>query len=83
VDGKYWFPTYTKAEGVLHFAATKDGLAEDVHLRSVVKFTNYKRFSSDVRIIYNGEDITNQKSPDGQTPSQNGSQPSSPAASPK
>ena len=19
VDGKYWFPTYTKAEGVLHF----------------------------------------------------------------
>jgi len=21
VDGKYWFPTYTKAEGYLHFAA--------------------------------------------------------------
>ncbi len=21
VDGKYWFPTYTKAEGILHFAA--------------------------------------------------------------
>jgi hypothetical protein len=64
VDGKYWFPTYTKAEGELHFAATKQGLGEDIHMRSVVKFTDYKQFHSTSRIIYNGEDITNKKSDD-------------------
>jgi len=71
VDGKYWFPTYTKAEGELHFAATKQGLGEDIHMRSVVKFTDYKQFHSTSRIIYNGEDITNKKSddqPSGQSP---------------
>jgi hypothetical protein len=83
VDGKYWFPTYTKGEGVLHFAATKNGMGQDVHLRSVVKYTDYKQFRSNIRIIYNGEDITNQKQPDGQSPSQNGGQAPTPAAPPK
>jgi hypothetical protein len=64
VDGKYWFPTYTKAEGVLHFAASKEGLGEDIHMRSVVKFTDYKQFHSTSRIIYNGEDITDKHTPD-------------------
>ena len=27
VDGKYWFPTYTKAEGMLHFAAQNGALS--------------------------------------------------------
>ena len=44
VDGKYWFPTYTKAEGTLHFAAQKGALSQDVHMRSTVKYTDYKRF---------------------------------------
>jgi hypothetical protein len=61
VDGKFWFPTYTKAEGELHFAATKEGLGEDVHMRSVVKYTDYKQFHATARIIYNGEDITDNK----------------------
>jgi len=59
VDGKYWFPTYTKAEGVLHFAAQRGALSDDVHMRSIVRFTDYKRFHATSRIIYNGEDITN------------------------
>jgi hypothetical protein len=80
VDGKYWFPTYTKAEGELHFAATRNGLGEDIHMRSVVKFTDYKQFHATARIIYNGEDITNKKAPDDQTPDQNKGQP---AAQPK
>ena len=63
VDGKYWFPTYTKAEGNLHFAAQNGALSQDVHLRSIVKYTDYKQFRSTSRIIYNGEDITN-KTPD-------------------
>ena len=63
VDGKYWFPTYTKGEGTLHFVAQEGALAQDVHLRSIVKYTDYKQFRSTSRIIYNGEDITNNKAP--------------------
>jgi hypothetical protein len=67
VDGKYWFPTYTKAEGELHFAAQNGALSQDVHIRNIVKYTDYKQFRSTSRIIYNGEDITNNKAPaDGQ-----------------
>ena len=65
IDGKYWFPVYTKAEGVLHFAPQDGALGEDAHLRSIVRYTDYKRFRATSRIIYNGEDITN-KTPDAQ-----------------
>jgi hypothetical protein len=68
IDGKYWFPTYTKAEGVLHFAAQDGALAQDVHMRSIVKYTDYKQFRAKSRIIFNGEDITNNKAPDASTP---------------
>jgi hypothetical protein len=61
VDGKYWFPTYTKADGVLHFAATRNGMGEDIHMRSIVKFTDYKQFRATSRIIFDGQDITNKK----------------------
>lgn len=68
VDGKYWFPTYTKAEGNLHFAAQSGAMSQDVHIRNIVKYTDYKQFHATSRIIYNGEDITNngdsQKKPD-------------------
>ena len=68
IDGKYWFPTYTKAEGVLHFKAQTGALSDDVHMRSVVKYTDYKQFRSTSRIIFNGEDITNKKDPDATQP---------------
>jgi hypothetical protein len=58
VDGKYWFPVYTKAEGNLHFAAQNGALSDDVHLRMVVKYTDYKQFRATSRIIFNGQDIT-------------------------
>jgi hypothetical protein len=58
VDGKYWFPTYTKAEGNLHFAAQSGAMSQDVHIRNIVKYTDYKQFHATSRIIYNGEDIT-------------------------
>lgn len=61
VDGKYWFPIYTKAEGILHFGLEGGG---DVHLRTIVKYTDYKQFHTSSRIIYNGQDITNNKAPD-------------------
>ena len=61
VDGKYWFPTYTKAEGELHFQAQSGALSQDVHMRNIVKYTDYKQFHTNSRVIYNGEDITNNK----------------------
>jgi hypothetical protein len=61
VDGKNWFPTYTKAEGILHFAAQQGALAFDVHMRSTVKYTDYKRFRATSRILYDGQDITPDK----------------------
>jgi len=63
VDGKYWFPTYTKAEGNLHFAAQNGALSQDVHMRSTVRYTDYKRFHSTATIIFNGEAQPN--APDG------------------
>jgi hypothetical protein len=56
IDGKYWFPTYTKADDILHFHN------QDVHIREVVKYTDYQRFGSNVKITYEGKDV--QKDPD-------------------
>jgi len=51
IDGKYWFPTYTKVDDNLHFQLG------DVHLRQIVKYENYKRFGSKTRILYQGEEL--------------------------
>ena len=50
VDGQYWFPTYTRADDILHFRNN------DVHIREVIKYTNYKRFGSKIKITYQGVD---------------------------
>lgn len=55
VDGKYWFPTYTKAEGVLHFAAQHGALSQDTHVRTTVKYTDYKRYHAQVTLHFGGE----------------------------
>ena len=68
IDGKYWFPTYTKAEGDLHFQGGRGYMSQDVHIREIVRYTNYKQFGSSVKIIYQGQDITNNKAPDAQNP---------------
>jgi hypothetical protein len=49
VDGQYWFPTYTRADDTLHF---KDN---DVRVREIVKYMNYKRFGVKSKIILGGE----------------------------
>ena len=54
IDGKYWFPTYTKAEGILHFSGGNGYLGEDVHIRQTVKYTDYKQFGSKSTILYQG-----------------------------
>ena len=68
IDGKYWFPTYTKAEGNLHFAAASYSAAQDIHMRNVVKYSDYKQFRATSRIIYDGQDITNNKATPDSTP---------------
>ncbi len=68
IDDKYWFPVYTRAEGVLHFAAQNGALSQDVHVRTIVKYSDYKRFHTSVTIEYNGQDITNQKDDDKSLP---------------
>lgn len=51
VDGHYWFPVYTKGEGVLHFAGGHGYMSEDVHIRDIIKYTDYKRFGSTMKIV--------------------------------
>jgi hypothetical protein len=58
IDGKYWFPVYTKGEGILHFAGGNGYMADDVHIREIVKYTDYKQFGSSIKIIYDGKDVT-------------------------
>jgi len=50
IDGKYWFPTYTRADDVLHF---KD---MDQRLRMTVKYEDYKQFRSQTTITF-GEEV--------------------------
>ncbi len=65
IDGKYWFPTYTRADDVLHFSM------QEVHIREIVKYANYKRFGSNVKITYEGKEIPkDQKKPEQQQPTQ-------------
>ena len=45
IEKGYWFPVYTHADDVLHFR-----LIGDVHLRMTVKYTNYKRYGSTVKM---------------------------------
>jgi hypothetical protein len=45
IEGKYWFPTYTRANENLRFKGQ-----DDVHIRMTVRYENYKRFGVTVRI---------------------------------
>jgi hypothetical protein len=58
IDGEYWFPVYSKGEGLLHFAGGYGYMSQDVHMRQTIKYTDYKRFGSTSTVLYNGQDIT-------------------------
>lgn len=69
VDGHYWFPVYTKGEGILHFAGGHGYMAQDVHIRNIVKYTDYKQFGSTIKILDGVQEVPGQsKSPDGKQP---------------
>ena len=47
IDGKYWFPTYTRADDTLHF---KNG--DNVRIRMVVRYQDYKHYEGRSTIKY-------------------------------
>jgi hypothetical protein len=51
IEGRYWFPTYTYGDDELVF--DRGGSA---HVRLVVRYKNYRRFSSKVRLIDTPDD---------------------------
>jgi hypothetical protein len=63
IDGTYWFPTYVKADEELHFPGGRGAPPQDVHIRIIVKYTDYKRFGAKSKIIFNGEELPEQKNP--------------------
>ncbi len=66
VDGRYWFPAYTKAEDTLHF---RKAAYSDAQIREIISYTDYKRFGSKVRVTYEGKELPKanpQESPDKQ-----------------
>lgn len=70
IDGHYWFPVYTKGEGILHFSGGYGYMEQDVHIRETVKYTDYKRFGSTSKIYYDGKQVTDNSQQPGQQPSQ-------------
>ncbi|HME12051.1 MAG TPA: hypothetical protein VKF79_04280 [Candidatus Acidoferrum sp.] len=44
IDGHYWFPTYTRSNDTLHFTAG------DIRIHMTVRYANYQRFGSTIKI---------------------------------
>jgi hypothetical protein len=44
IEQGFWFPVYTRADDYLHF---KSG---DIHIRMTIRYSNYKRFGSTVKM---------------------------------
>jgi hypothetical protein len=65
IDGRYWFPVYTRADDMLNFPH-----GESVHIRMVVRYDDYKKFSSKVKVtdVENGEELTPQPQPSPKKP---------------
>ena len=57
IDGTYWFPTYVKADEMLHFSGGKGSIPQDARIRIIVKYTDYKKFGAKSRVIFNGEEL--------------------------
>jgi len=50
IDGRYWFPTYTSADDELVFPK-----GQVVHISMLVRYTDYKRFGSKVKVTEIGD----------------------------
>ena len=57
IDGKYWFPTYTRAVDTLQFSAGAQ------RMREIIKYDNYRQFQSDVKLTF-GDAVDGAGKPD-------------------
>jgi hypothetical protein len=64
IDGQYWFPVYTRADDELHFKL------QDVHIREIVKYEDYKRFGANTKILYEGKEVPKDQKPDANKPAE-------------
>jgi hypothetical protein len=77
IDNQYWFPTYTRADDTLHFNTG------DIHIREIVKYEDYKRFGSNVRILYQGKELPKGEQKDQKQPQPPDQKPDAPPSSPQ
>lgn len=56
IDGKYWFPTYTRADDTLAFQSGPQ------RIRMTVRYQDYKQFKSEIEIKY-GEQVPTPAAP--------------------
>jgi len=64
IDGKYWFPTYTRAVDTLQFSTGAK------RIRQVVKYDNYKQFQANVRLTF-GDAVDGDAGKGGNAPDNN------------
>lgn len=57
IDGQYWFPVWTHGAGTLHFSAGDGYLTQNVPMTETVTYTDYKRFGSSVKLLFNGQQL--------------------------
>jgi hypothetical protein len=50
IEGKYWFPTYTRSDEIVHI-----GPGSDLHVRMTVKYEDYKRYGVTTKITPSGK----------------------------
>ena len=55
IDGRFWFPTYTYADDVLEFKNNP------VRLRVIIRYKNYKKFVTGIRVVEGGEPATEEE----------------------
>jgi hypothetical protein len=62
IDGKFWFPVFTMADDTLYFASGP------VHIKEIIRYTDYKQFKSTSKIKMIGVAGPNQTSQPPATP---------------
>jgi hypothetical protein len=63
IDERFWLPTYTYGDDTLEFADSR------VRVRMVIRYKNYRRFQSDVRLLNDTEEVKDEKPAPGAKPS--------------
>jgi hypothetical protein len=63
IDERFWLPTYTYGDDTLEFEDSR------VRVRMVIRYKNYRRFQSDVKLLNDTEEVKDEKPAPGAKPS--------------